>query len=61
MKKPKLVHIKLCDGRVLLGTVCRIEKTVAGTKVRILSGACLLTVNADQIIRKRQCRDALEN
>ena len=44
------VHVRLYDGRVVVGKVCSVEETVAGTKVRIVSGDCLLTVNADQIV-----------
>jgi hypothetical protein len=44
------VTVRLCDGRVVVGTVCVVEETVSGTKVRILSGACVLNVKAEQII-----------
>jgi hypothetical protein len=51
MKKPKQVHVKMYDGRVLVGTVCAVEKTVSGVKVRVLSGNLLVTINADRIFR----------
>ncbi len=43
------MKVRLYDGRVVVGTFCGIEETVAGKKVRIISGDCLLTVNADQV------------
>jgi hypothetical protein len=44
------ITVRLYDGRVVVGTVCAIEETVAGIKVRIVSGNYVLTANANQII-----------
>jgi hypothetical protein len=38
------VHVRLYDGRVIVATVCAVEETVAGTKVRVKSGDCTLKV-----------------
>ena len=45
------VRVRLFDTRVLQGEVKAILETSSGRKVRILSGACVLTVRAEQVIR----------
>jgi hypothetical protein len=50
------ITVRLYDGRVVVGKVCAVEETVAGTKVRVKSGDCVLTIDAEQVIgimRKR--------
>lgn len=44
------VRVRLFDARVLRGEVRAIIETTSGRKVRILSGACVLTVGAEQVI-----------
>jgi hypothetical protein len=44
------VRVQLYDGRVVVATVCTMDDTVAGPKVRIRFGDCVHYVNADQII-----------
>jgi hypothetical protein len=44
------VRVQLHDARVLRGEVRAILETTSGRKVRILSGACVLTVRAEQIV-----------
>ena len=43
------VHVRLYDARVVQGKVKAILETTGGRKIRILSGECVLLVNADQI------------
>lgn len=45
------IHARLYDAREIVGRVVGIEETVAGRKVRIVSGACVRKLDASQIVR----------
>ena len=49
-RRGSTVRVQLFDARVLRGEVRAILETTGGCKIRVLSGACLLTVNSDQVI-----------
>jgi len=46
------VIVRLFDSRTVQGTICvgGVMQTVAGTKIRVRSGAAVYLVNAEQII-----------
>jgi hypothetical protein len=51
MKIGDKIIVKLFNGRVVSGAVRRIEPTVSGPKIRILSGQLLLNVTKSQIVK----------
>lgn len=44
------VHVRLYDARVIVATVNDIWLSTSGWKARVTSGACVHTINFDQII-----------
>jgi hypothetical protein len=53
IKISSTVHVRLFDGRKVVGEVKAVWDSVSGPMVRVHSGDLVLTVNADQVIEVR--------